>query len=150
MRLGEQNKTGRCGTLLERFNKKYMPEPNSGCWLWTGALSAYRYGAIGAGKLCKLKRANRVSWQLFKGKIPAGLNVLHKCDTPLCVNPDHLFLGTQEDNVHDMENKKRGYHKKGSAHSGAKLIEAEVLAIRKTGAKNVTEENKLARQYSVL
>lgn len=126
-----------------------MQEPNSGCWLWLAALSAYRYGCIGAGKNYQMTPAHRVSWQLFRGEIPVGLNVLHKCDTPVCVNPDHLFLGTQEDNVHDMENKKRAFHKKGSACGQAKLIEADVSAIRKLGAKTGIEEDKLAEQYGV-
>ncbi len=57
--------------------------------------------------------AHRVSWEMFCGEIPAGQKVLHRCDVSLCVNPDHLFLGTQKENVHDCEKKGRGRHPSG-------------------------------------
>ena len=93
-------------TLFERFGDKYIPEPNSGCWLWTAAYGRRGYGLIWDGK--RLAIAHRVSWEMHRGEIPAGLKVLHKCDVPPCVNPEHLFLGTQKDNVDDMLAKQRG------------------------------------------
>ena len=92
--------------MLERFEKHFMPEPNSGCWLWFGALDGYKkYGCFRVGK--KNLRAHRVSWELYRGSIPKGMQVLHKCDVPPCVNPDHLWIGTQRDNVNDMIRKGR-------------------------------------------
>ncbi len=94
-------------TLAERFADKWAPEPNTGCWLWTGATNG-RYGQIHAGgRPGTHQRAHRISWELHHGPIPAGMFVLHKCDTPACVNPDHLFLGTQQDNLSDASNKGR-------------------------------------------
>lgn len=85
-----------------RFMKK-VKKSNNGCWLWTGAKSRYGYF-----KSCgKSERAHRYSWILFRGDIPDGMFVLHKCDNPLCVNPDHLFLGTQTDNMRDAQTKGR-------------------------------------------
>ncbi len=76
------------------------------CWLWKGYLTRKNgYGKISFNK--KDQVAHRVSWQLKNGDIPTGMSVLHKCDNPPCVNPDHLFLGTQRDNVLDMVRKKR-------------------------------------------
>lgn len=106
--------------LKERFDAKWMPEPNSGCWLWTASVDPmWKYGCILVNG--KPERAHRVSWRLYRGEIPAGICVLHQCDTPECVNPDHLFLGTTQDNTIDMLKKGRG---------GKKLTVQQVLAIR--------------------
>ena len=73
------------------------------CWLWTGSVVGIGYGYMGKGRRGDgFISAHRASWQYHHGEIPEGLQVLHKCDTPRCVNPDHLFLGTQADNIHDM------------------------------------------------
>lgn len=79
------------------------------CWLWVGAKSSNGYGEFWlAGRP---QGAHRVAWQDTHGEIPGGLRVLHKCDTPLCVNPEHLFLGTAKDNMQDMLLKGRGFQK---------------------------------------
>lgn len=85
---------------MEAFEHKYIPEPNSGCWLWHGSCCRDGYGNFYDGK--RVIGAHRFSWQAHKGVIPGGLHILHKCDTPSCVNPDHLFLGTHTDNMRDM------------------------------------------------
>lgn len=93
--------------LRERFDAKWCPEPFSGCWLWTaGALSGMQYGTFGVDTGVS-HLAHRVSWELHRGPIPEGLCVLHRCDTPLCVNPEHLWLGTYADNNEDMAAKGR-------------------------------------------
>jgi len=77
-----------------------------GCWLWTGSTGRGGYGQLSyAGKY---QRAHRVAWILTFGEIPPGMFVLHRCDVPPCCRPDHLFLGTQRDNIHDMLQK--GHH----------------------------------------
>lgn len=76
------------------------------CWLWTGALAAFGYGTVNS-KGRRSIRAHRLSWEIYRGEIPAGLCVLHKCDVPACVNPDHLFLGTKSDNMRDCAVKGR-------------------------------------------
>lgn len=88
--------------IEERF-WKYVEKTDS-CWLWTGARSGDR-GWIWYNKRYQL--AYRVSFQMLKGQIPGGLFVLHSCDNGLCVNPDHLFLGTQKDNIQDAWKKGR-------------------------------------------
>jgi hypothetical protein len=129
-------------TLQERFEAKYIPEPNSGCWLWTAAVCSGGYGCIGETKTRKILSAHRVSWELHCSPIPEGLDVLHKCDVRPCVNPQHLFLGTDQDNVNDKIAKGRGTLGKrwkqknprktapsGEHHHYAKLTEAQVVEI---------------------
>jgi len=70
------------------------------CWVWTLRKDKQGYGRVNVNY--KTEQAHRVSWVAFRGEIPAGMCVLHKCDNPSCVNPDHLFLGTRKDNCHDM------------------------------------------------
>ena len=93
--------------VAERLEQMSIPEPNSGCYLWTG-----RTGEFGHGRMLvdgKGEPAHRISWVLAGGSVPKGLSVLHKCDNPVCVRPDHLFLGTQKTNVRDMIAKGRGH-----------------------------------------
>lgn len=78
-----------------------------GCWEYTGARGTFGYGNVNIGA-SRYDRAHRVSWRLTHGAIPGGMQVLHRCDNPPCVRPDHLFLGTPSDNVRDMMGKARG------------------------------------------
>lgn len=101
-----------------------------GCWLYkTGGV----YGAIKIKG--KAKRAHRFSYEHFKGPIPEGMLVCHKCDIPRCVNPDHLFLGTPSDNMIDMHKKERGNNIKGSQCPHAKLTEKIVAEIKSKALK---------------
>ena len=144
-------------TPLERFEEKFTPDPNTGCWLWTACLLTSGYGSFWDGK--KSCRAHRFSWENHNGPLPDGLFVLHKCDQPLCVRPAHLFLGTHADNVADRNTKGRqasgdrhGRYTKpestvrGGAHHKAKVTEKDILAIR---AATGQTQKQLAARYSV-
>ena len=130
--------------LLERWNEKVQRTRT--CWLWRGAMSK-EYGIIrlDAEDGGKVVKAHRASWILYRGPIPDGFNVLHSCDNGRCVKPDHLFLGTQADNVHDAERKGRMAH--GKNNSATKLTVREVIAIREM--LKVSSLRATARQYSV-
>jgi hypothetical protein len=96
----------------------YIPVPEAGCWFWLGhARNGNLYGTVPLGKKGKKETASRFFYRHLVGPIPPGMGVCHRCDTPLCVNPDHLFLGTQKDNVDDMF--KKGRNKKyAGVHNG--------------------------------
>ena len=132
-------------TLEERFNEKWVPVPESGCWIWTAGLNSKGYGTVRDGQT--LKMTHRVSYELHVGQIPDGMHVLHKCDTPACVNPAHLFLGTHADNMTDKVSKCR--QSKGETHNTAKLTAAQVREIRFAYATRQMTQQALADKYGV-
>ena len=128
-------------TLAERFWPKV--EKSDFCWNWRAArIASGQYGAI------KVKMpggwrhelAHRVSWHLVNGPIPEGVFVLHHCDNKLCVNPKHLFLGTQKDNIHDML-------RKGRNVGFRKLTRDEVRQIRFLWATRVYTQPEIASVF---
>jgi len=120
--------------LKERLLARNREDQNTGCWIWIGTRTPAGYGrlTISNGKSGgKSHDAHRLSWQVFRGDIPEGMCVLHKCDNPACINPEHLFLGTFKDNMQDCIKKGRwGARREGEAVFGAKLTEEQVRWIR--------------------
>lgn len=132
-------------TIAQRLERYSIPEPNSGCQLWLGDARS-GYGRLKVGG--RMRSAHRLAWQLSNGDIPAGMNVLHKCDVPACINPDHLFLGTQIDNIVDMVAKGRQSRSgapPGEGHPCVKLNESQVRAIREDRRRLRT----IAAEYGV-
>lgn len=131
-------------------DRHYECDPNSGCWLWLQALSNRGYGKVGVATGCtgsRTESAHRGAYRKAKGPIPPGLFVLHRCDTPSCVNPDHLFLGTHKDNMDDMKRKGRSNTLRfiGENHGRSKLTENQVIEIRSSTDTNVA----LSKKYKV-
>lgn len=110
---------------IERFHSKYTPVTEAGCFLWMPRPLRSGYGQFYAAG--KFVGAHRFAMTLHAGPIPKGMFVCHKCDTPTCVNPDHLFLGTHAENHADKTLKGRSPH--GTKNGRAKLTEAEVLQV---------------------
>ena len=127
-----------------RFMAHVDQDDPSGCWLWT----SYQTGTNYAGYYHKGKTsfAHRVSYSLFVGPIPPGMFVLHTCDVRMCVNPDHLYLGTHVENARDRSVRGRSCH--GEAHLSAKLTEDDVRAIRLAHPEKGCAV--LAREYGVV
>jgi hypothetical protein len=113
------------------------------CWNWVGNKNSKGYGYLTYCK--KTYRTHRLSWEIHHGPIPGDLFVLHKCDNPSCVNPDHLFLGTHRDNMDDMVRKGRTPNANRFEH---KLEEPQVLRIRKMLADGYFMRD-IARDFGV-
>lgn len=119
------------GSLRERFESKVVKTDS--CWLWVGGKNKQGYGKLRiGGKGGEHVRAHRVSYELHRGPIPDGFFVMHKCDNPSCVNPEHLDIGTAMDNVADMVSKDR--HTYGERTKKSKLTNLAVSVIRESGA----------------
>lgn len=116
-------------SIRDRFYRGFVIVP-AGCWEWSSQRSSKGYGQIRISKKRQV-RAHRLSYELHKGPIPDGLFVLHRCDNPPCVNPEHLWLGTAKDNLHDAIKKGRWKMPFCEGAPNSKLTEAAVSHIKK-------------------
>ena len=136
---------------LSNFWTRVQYKGQNKCWIWTGGQERHGYGRFSLGKSNYWRFAHRVSWTLVYGPVPNGLCVLHHCDVPLCVNPTHLFLGTQANNIRDCMQKGRQNHIRGMANSSSKLTDAQVVEIRKRCIKfsPIDGVRALGREFGV-
>lgn len=136
-------------TPRERFEEKIYYSID-GCWYWLGAYNNKGYGLFWYNN--KLVSAHRMSHEFHLGPIPDGLFILHKCDNPKCVNPDHFFLGTYQDNSDDKLSKGRQKKNKGVEMWNAVLTEDDVRQIRarytpRRDVKKLAEEFKISASH---
>lgn len=140
------------GNKVEPIEKRFFKrvEKTETCWLWKTHLNTGGYGRFYNDEK-RFVMAHRFSWEHFNGEIPEGLFILHKCDVRHCVNPDHLFIGTQQDNMDDMVKKKRQGDVKREKNSQAKLKEKDVHEIRRRFQDEYFWgiQSKLAKEYGV-
>jgi hypothetical protein len=135
----------------ERFWEKVnIGEPDE-CWEWQAATYGNGYGRFGIGRKEGGILAHRLVWTLARGSIPEGVCVCHRCDNPRCVNPGHLFLGSQSENVADMHRKgrARGGSLAGTQNPNHKLSEQDVREIRARYASGGTYQYELAKAYDI-
>lgn len=148
-----------CGNKLKKYEKHCSYEcvirsrtiKINDCWNWSGKINTSGYAQmVMRGNKKKQVLVHRISYEVFKGKIPEGLLVCHSCDNTICVNPDHLWLGTQKDNFHDAMKKKRTVYGgvKGSLSGNAKLNEDKVKEILEC-LKRKEKIIKIAEKYGV-
>ncbi len=130
---------------MRRFEKR-----DSGCWEWSGATGCNGYCRIYCHERRRLVVAHRVSWEIHRGPIPEGMLVCHRCDNRKCVNPDHLFLGTYQDNYQDMVDKGRRTWKPWTAGVkwAAKVNPQKVRQIRQLASMGV-HPKKLSEMFGV-
>lgn len=142
--------------ILEPIEERFWPKvrKTEGCWLWTASLDGSGYGRI--QRIGAVTGAHRVSWELHYGPIPSGMSVLHKCDVRNCVRPDHLFLGTNADNMRDMREKGRSHAPRpqppgtraGERNGRSKLTPEQVHEIRRRYPDSTL--TALADEYGVV
>lgn len=135
-----------CNETLSRFMKWVCPTTtiHGECWTWVGSKNAHGYGRFGING--KNYYAHRIAWQIKHGDIPDGMSVCHKCDRTSCVNPNHLFLGSQKDNLNDASTK--GRTSRGSHRPKAKLREGqikEIILLKSQGIK----QKQIALKFGV-
>lgn len=114
--------------LQDRLEAKSIPIPHCGCWIWISEMSSSGYGRLRIAN--SSRSAHRVAWEAYRGSIPHGMHVLHTCDIPSCINPDHLWLGTHAENMRDMSQKQRCGNQRGELNNNTKLTSEQVLLIR--------------------
>lgn len=129
-------------SLRERFESKFIPVPESGCWLWLGALNGNGY-AMMKNERGVNEHGHRIAFRLYRGPIPAGEHVLHGCDVRPCVNPWHTHPGSHQQNMAERNARER--QSRGETHGPAKLCNAEVLAIRSSGGS----QRAIARRFGI-
>ena len=133
---------------IDRFWSKV--DKSGICWEWLASRDIPPRLDYGRFKLKgKTRKAHRVCWIIVNGKIPQGMCVCHICDNPSCVNPEHLFLGTHQDNNDDMVRKNRELYPVGEDAFPSKLTEKQVLRIRKLYATGCVSQSNLGRMYGV-
>lgn len=132
--------------LEARFWAKAPARPDTTCWIWTGSLWPAGYGRVRRDG--HQLQAHRVAFAYANGPIPEGMDVLHRCDNPPCVNADHLYLGTDADNVRDRMERGRSARQLGEACGTAKLTEALVREMRRQHAAGVGFR-RLGRAFGV-
>lgn len=134
---------------IARFEAKTIPEPNTGCLLWTGGINEHGYGVFWNGE--RLEKAHRFALRAAGVEVPTDLDVRHTCDTPGCVEAQHLVVGTTLENVADMWLRRRAavQHRRGTMQVGAKLDDAKALQIRVMYAFQEANQYELAERYGV-
>ena len=132
----------------DRFWNKVNKGNENECWEWVAGLDTPGYGIFYPTRRRPI-HASRYSWEIHNGEIPENICVLHKCDNPPCVNPNHLFLGTKKDNYQDMVTKGRQVVLRGEESPKSKLKEDDIRSIRQMYKSEKMTQKQLANLFGV-
>lgn len=138
--------------FFERYSDKIVEVSVSGCWIWMGSAKERGYGQVVSGRISPAgnsvpEGAHRAAFRSAFGEFDRSLHVCHRCDVPVCVNPDHLFLGTQADNMRDKISK--GKQVSGSSHGMATMDETTVMRLRSEYVFRIVTYEVLARRHGL-
>lgn len=135
--------------MWNRFWSKALIDDSDKCWEWQACIHVSGYGQFNTNP--DIERAHRVAYKLVVGSIPEGMCVCHTCDNELCVNPNHLWIGTHADNNKDMMRKGRGRWRgvRGEENINSKLTESNVMEIRRLYGAGNYSQRQLAKRYEV-
>lgn len=146
----KNTKIGERHEPIDLFNRHVYPCPNTGCHFFAGSCTEYGYGSFHfftkEGDR-KTTTAHRFSYMHYKGEIPDGMFVCHTCDVPACVNPDHLYLGTPQDNMDDKVERNR--QTKGVDCKLSKITEIDVVEIRQKLKEGILSKTEIGRQHGI-
>lgn len=134
-------------STLARFRKQLRKPRDSACWLWAGQSNSRGYGRMWVDG--KRLLAHRLAYTLYRGAIPRGLCVCHRCDVRACVNPRHLFLGTRSDNMRDASRKGRVFRPYGERSGRSKVSDAARVQIAKLYLSGQLNQPQLAHRYGL-
>ena len=134
-------------TLEERFWEKIDKRSDDECWEWMASCNKYGYGQLWFGNT--FISSHRVSWMIHFGDIPEKLCVLHKCDNRKCANPNHLFLGTYQDNSDDMKSKGRSLNQHGDNNHAAKITSEDVLRMREMWKSGKCRQKEIMKIFNI-
>lgn len=143
------------GSFSKRFwfrvnkNGPTQPHMKTCCWVWVGRLETNGYARVKIEGRRKQIGVHRASWMLTNGSIPEGLQVLHRCDTRSCVRPDHLFTGTQKENLADMRAKGRDDPVRGERHGRSKVAEIDIRAIHRLWYEKKMTQRQIAEEFGL-
>ena len=138
-------KRGLTRPLKSRFWSRVSKPAHMTCWVWIGLKDRDGYGLLDT----RSNRAHRISWEIHKGRIPSGLQVLHKCDNPSCVRPSHLYVGTHADNMRDRRVRNRTRGPQGEVNVFSKLTTKQVIEMRRLYRTGRFYQWQLAKRFGV-
>ena len=130
---------------FEQLMKSIEYDTNGGCWIWSRCVHIQGYGYVNYNK--KVHKTHRLFYELFNGSFDTNLHVLHKCDIPCCVNPNHLFLGNNKDNVNDKVKKNRQWRPTGEKNHHNNFKESDIVLIRQM--KETHSQKQISEHFSV-
>lgn len=131
-------------SLKDRFYSKFKINEDNGCWEWMATKFPNGYGCFKLNR--KSVGAHRVSYEIHNGKINKNMVICHHCDNPSCVNPEHLFVGTQKENL--LDRKLKGRSVEGNKNGRCKLSDKDILAIKRLLAEKI-DQRDIAKSYGV-
>lgn len=131
----------------DAYLQSHIERQDNGCWFWSGRRNRRGYGVAWTPASRSPQGAHRAAYEAWVGPIPEGMLICHRCDNPPCINPAHLWAGTQSENIEDMWRKRRGFDVRGEGNGRAKLTADDARIIR--SLRGIETQESLAKRYGI-